>query len=116
MHGYNAAYFAKRNIPYETICDCDEILPTEPDRMQEHVLRNCYTLQRHRHILSTAHRDHSPAIILGSIKGLLATAKFLKITGALSRTGRPTERGKTPELPGLDLSDLSQNPYNYEPP
>jgi ribonuclease HI len=116
MHGYNAPYFERLNIPYNPDCECGERLPLDPSRMQEHVLHSCYTHREHRHILSAAHRDHSPAILLGSIKGLLATAKYLKMTGAFSHPDRPSGREKTPDLPGLDLSDLSQNPYNYEPP
>jgi hypothetical protein len=74
-----------------------------------------------RHLPTAVHRDHSPAILLGTTKGLLATAKFLRESGAFTATGRPYQPPQTPALPALDLSQnkiydpmiISQVPSPY---
>jgi ribonuclease HI len=116
MHGYNVPYFDRLNIPYHPDCECGDQYSLDPQQVQDHVFRTCYTLRHHQKILSAVHRDRSPGILLGSIKGLLATANFLKMSNAFTHPDRAPGREKTPEMPGLDLADLSQNPYNYEPP
>jgi len=106
MHGYNPSYFARFNIPHDRTCTCgNEIPPIPIYRFRDHALHLCETHEEHRAILTSVHRDHSPAILLGSIKGLLAMAKFLEISGAFTADGRPYEPPPMPVLPGLDISD-----------
>jgi ribonuclease HI len=117
MHGHNPSYLARFNIPHDPQCTCGHHVPPEPiTRFRDHVFHNCEAYDEHRHILTTAHRDHSSPVLLGSMFGLLATAKFLLESGAFTATGRPYVTPKTPALPGLDLSELSNRNEVFDPP
>jgi hypothetical protein len=108
MHGYNPSYYTRFKIPHDPECICGHEIPPEPvSRFRDHILHNCYAYHEHRHILTTVHRDHSPYILLGSDKGLIAVAKFLKLTGAFTATGTPYEPPTTPQLPELDFRDIT---------
>ena len=46
--------------------------------------------------------------LLGSDKGLLATAKFLKESGALMSNGRPYRPPEMPSIPAeVDIADIT---------
>jgi ribonuclease HI len=112
MHGYNPHYYARFNLPQDPLCICGHYLPPFPaSRFRNHVLHNCEAYENYRHLLTMVSRDHQPEILLGSTKGLLATAKFLKETGAFSATGRPYQRRPPPDIPGLQLHE-----HIFEPP
>ena len=67
--------------------------------------------------MTTVHRDHSPDIILGRTKGRLAMARFLLLTGAFTATGKPYQRPTTPELPELELREITPEPdKSHDPP
>ena len=66
---------------------------------------DCETYDEHRAILSAVSRYHDAPILLGSIKGLLATAKFLEKSGAFTATGIPYIPPLNPALPSLNLWD-----------
>jgi hypothetical protein len=66
---------------------------------------NCEAYEDHRHNLSEVSRHHDAPFLLGTNKGLLATAKFAKNTGAFTATGLPYEPPPTPSMPGLRLLD-----------
>jgi ribonuclease HI len=106
MHGYNPHYYARFNIPHDPDCICgNRLRPFPASRYRDHILHNCYEYDDHRHLLSAASRDHHDWILLGRTKGLLATAKFLKASGAMTATGKPYERPATPPMPELHLLD-----------
>ena len=116
MHGYNPSYYARFNIPQELDCICGHEIPPEPmSRYRDHILHNCDAYLEHRRILTAVNRDHSPNILLGSNKGLFAIAKFLQLSGAFTSTGRPYEAPTAPQLPDLDLRDLTPD-EPYHPP
>jgi ribonuclease HI len=106
MHGYNTSYYARFNIDQDLHCVCGHFVPPyPPSRIRDHTLHNCEAYDDHRNILSAVSRDHDGPVLLGSIRGLLATAKFLQKTGAFTSTGQPYEPTRPPDLPGLDLND-----------
>jgi len=51
-----------------------------------YILSECPPYEEHRHLLSAASQDLSPAILLGSIKGLEALAAFIAASNALGKT------------------------------
>jgi len=51
-----------------------------------------------RHILSKVSRDHYPVILLGTVKGLLATAVFLEKSRAFTSNRKPYIPPKPPNL------------------
>jgi hypothetical protein len=118
MHGYNPSYFHRFNIPHDPVCSCNHQIPPVPaTRFRDHILHSCESYKEHRKILTEVHRDHSPTVLLGSKKGLLAMAKFLKVSGAFTSNGLPYKPPETPELPGLRLlSSPSPSEVPYEPP
>jgi len=110
MHGYNPHFYhhiLKHEFdPNKSNCICRHFLPPNPlQRFQNHVLHSCEAYEDHRHILSNVSQQHHVTILLGSSKGLLAMARFLKETGAFSASGRPYYPPTTPKLPGLELHD-----------
>ena len=106
MHGYNPHFYARFNIEHNPDCICGHRLPPFPARnFRDHILHNCEEYNDQRHILTSVSRDHQAPILLGSIKGLLATAKFLKESGAFTLNGRPYEPPPPHEIPGLQLNE-----------
>jgi len=106
MHGHNPSYFARIKIDHDPLCVCGhELLPNPPRRFRNHVLHNCEAYEDHRHILTAVSRHHDAPFLLGTVKGLCATAKFLKKTGAFTATGLPYEPPPPPIIPGLRLHD-----------
>jgi hypothetical protein len=53
--------------------------------------------------LAHGSRTRDAAILLGSTKGLLATAKFLKASGAFTSDGTPYNPPRPPDLPEMEL-------------
>ena len=104
MHGYNPHYYARFALDGDPLCVCGHLVPPfPPQRFRDHVLHNCEAYNNHRHVLTAVSRDHHAPILLGSPKGLLATAKFLCESGAFTSTGQPYLPPNTPNLPGLAL-------------
>ena len=99
MHGYNTSYYQHFNIDRDRDCICNHYLPPLlPSRIRNHILHNCEHYDEHRHILSEVLRDHDPTILLRTVKGLIAMAEFLKISGAFTSDGTPYIPPKPPEL------------------
>ena len=106
MHGYNPHFFHRFNIhqfdPDESNCICGHTIPPNPARrFRDHIFHICEEYREHRHILSEVSRDHDPSFLLDTTKGLLATAKFLKLTGAFTASGTPYEPPPAPKLPQI---------------
>jgi len=111
MHGYNTYYYNRFNLDRDPHCPCGHLVsPDVPERIRDHILHSCEAFNEYRHILTQTSRDHNPAILMGSIKGLLATAKFLEASGAFTAEGKPYFPPQPPEYPELllniDTSDL----------
>ena len=101
MHGYNTYYYDRFNLDRDPHCHCgDLVLPDVPSRIRDHTLLNCQAFKEYRYILSEATRDHDPTTLLGSVKGLLTTAKFLEKSGAFTADGAPYA---PPSLPGTRI-------------
>jgi hypothetical protein len=110
MHRYNPHYYvhflkAPYNPEFPTSnCICNHHLPPFPAKcFHNHVLHNCEEYTEHRHLLSAVSHDHCPIILLGSTKGLLATAKLLCATGAFIATGKPYEPPHFPDILDFEL-------------
>jgi hypothetical protein len=91
MHSYNNYYYNRFNIEHDLTCLCGDVLPPEPSSfVQNHILQVCdeYCLRKHQHILCKVSQDSHIPILLGSAKGLLATAQFLLKTGAFTKSGQ----------------------------
>jgi hypothetical protein len=114
MHGHNTAYYARFNIQHNALCFCGHQIPPDPLHVRDHTLHNCEHFEEHRHILSAVSPRHDPAILLGTLKGLLATAKFLEALGAFTRNGRPITPPRPPAMPTLNL--LGPLPDLDDPP
>ena len=54
-------------------------------------------------LLSHSAQIRDPAVLLGSVKGLLTVAKFLKVTGAFTTDGWPYHPPQPPETLEIDL-------------
>src|SRR5438876_631825 len=119
MHGHNPSYLAKLNIiEPDPFCPCGHQIPPIPtSRYRDHVFHICEIHEEHRPILSAVSQLHDQAILLGGTKGLLATAKFLKASGAFSANLQNTL--EPPPLPELDLANqpgLPDPPERPDPP
>jgi ribonuclease HI len=106
MHGYNTAYYARLNIRPDEFCFCGHLVPPDPSHVRDHTFHICEHYEEHRPILTEVSRHHSPPALLGSTKGLLATAKFLLASGAFTSEGRPYTPPTMPDMPTLDLSPI----------
>ena len=109
MHGFNTYYYSRFNITNrDWDCECGDATPPDPEAVREHVLHLCplFTAER-REFLTPVSRLHETLTLLGSDKGLLATANFLKSTGALTSNGRPYHPPKMPAIPSeVDIADI----------
>jgi ribonuclease HI len=104
MHGHNTYYYNRFNLDRDLHCPCGDLVPPDvPAHIQDHTLHCCEAFKDHRHILTEASRDHNPMVLLGSVKGLIATAKFLESSGAFTSEGKPYARPPPPEFPQLRL-------------
>jgi hypothetical protein len=79
-----------------TACPCDD----ETLESRNHILRECPRYETHRDILREASRSLALSTILGTPEGVAALAKFLKKSGAFTRTGSIIQ---TPTAPRQDL-------------
>ena len=105
MHGFNTAYYARFNLRPEQTCVCGLPMPPDPIQVRDHVLHSCNQYDEQRHVLTESSRHHHATILLGTEKGLLATAKFLLTSGAFTTNGRPYEPPTIPPMPSLDIND-----------
>jgi hypothetical protein len=105
MHGYNPPYYHRFNIDHDLACACGtEFYPHNASSYREHILNSCDKYLDHRAPIWRVSRNGDPTILLGSIKGLLTVAKFLKDSGALTATGEPYHPPRPPEMPELELN------------
>ena len=82
--------------------------PPYPKAIREHILHLCplYT-KEHKALLTLVSRLHETMTLLGSEKGLLATTKFLKVSGALMSNRKPSFKPEMPTLPSeVDTSNI----------
>ena len=81
-HGFIGEYYSRflPDIPAE--CPCE----TTDTQTRSHILTDCPLLEEHRHLLREASQDLSPAVILGTHKGLEALAKFITASNAFGKT------------------------------
>ena len=81
-HGFIGEYYSRflPDVPAE--CPCD----TVDTQTRAHILTDCPLLEEHRHLLSEASQDLSPAVILGTHKGLEALAEFIAASNAFGKT------------------------------
>ena len=104
MHGYNPPYYHRFHIDRDLSCACGiEFNPADISFHRRHVLNSCDEYITHHHILAQGSRARDPTILLGSTKGLLAVAKFLKTSGAFTRDGQPYHPPRPPDLPEMEL-------------
>ena len=104
MHGYNPPYYHRFHIDRELECACGiQFNPNDVSFHRRHVLNACDEYLPHHHLLAQASRARDPTILLGSTKGLLATAKFLKASGAFTSDGTPYIPPRPPDPPEMDL-------------
>uniref|UniRef100_D8QKE3 Uncharacterized protein n=1 Tax=Schizophyllum commune (strain H4-8 / FGSC 9210) TaxID=578458 RepID=D8QKE3_SCHCM len=61
-----------------------------------HILQECPIYEQHRHILRKVSEDVALAEILGTPKGIDALARFLKKSGAFTKTGHPRAEPRAP--------------------
>ena len=81
--------------------DCGDATPPNPAAVREHHLFPLFADDRKE--FSTP-RLHETMTLLGSDKGLLATANLLKSSGALTSNGRP----EMPSIPSeVDIADTT---------
>ena len=85
---------------------CD---PPNPAAVREHVLHLCPLLaDERREFLTPVSSPHETLTLLGSDKGLLATAKFLIESGALTSNCRPYQPPDMPSIPTeVDIADIT---------
>ena len=77
---------ARFNIDKDSHCPRGHLVTrARASRIRDHTFHNCDHCVNYRHILSQVSRDHNPKILLGSVKGLLATSKFLLECGGIHR-------------------------------
>lgn len=111
MHGYNTYYYQRFNFTdRDWDCECGDATPPNPAAVREHIFHLCplYAEER-RNFLTPISRLHETMGLLGSDKGLLATAKFLELTGALTRDGRPYTVPEMPTIPSeVDISVIRE--------
>jgi hypothetical protein len=108
MQGHNPSYLARFNIPHDPECTCGHVIPPDPvTRYCDHVLHNCETYDDHRHLLTAVHRDTHTQYCSGASKDSSQRQNSYTPPGHSQRPGRPYDAPKKPALPGLDLSDLS---------
>ncbi|KAH7092889.1 hypothetical protein BKA62DRAFT_722231 [Auriculariales sp. MPI-PUGE-AT-0066] len=90
-HCFQGAYY-KENVPSENIdCPCGEHPQT-----REHTLRHCPRYDRYRSALWDASTTVDLGVILGTRDGIVALAKFLRTSGAFTKTGHPRAPRTTP--------------------
>lgn len=89
MHSYNT-YSHCFNLPNQSQdCDRGDATPPNPEAVREHILYLCpLYAKEHRDALTPVSRLHETMTLLGSEKGLLAMAKFLKTFRALTSGGK----------------------------
>jgi hypothetical protein len=105
MHGYNPPYYYRFRIDRDLDCTCGiQFDPSDASFHRRHVLNSCDEYISHHHILADGSRTRDPTILLGSTKGLLAVAKFLKTSGAFTRDGQPYNPPRPPDLPEMELN------------
>ena len=105
MHGHNPPYYHHFHIEHDLSCACgNELNPDNVSAYRQHILNSCDKYLTHYPPIWRVSRDGDPTILLGSIKGLLTVAKFLKQSGALTNTGEPYHNPCPPELPGLEFN------------
>jgi ribonuclease HI len=76
-HAFLGSYY-RRFVPSEPIsCNCGAALQT-----REHILSTCPLYREDRYILRKASRTLDVKDLLGTTKGILAVAEFIKVTGA----------------------------------
>jgi hypothetical protein len=92
-HAFTGEYY-DRFVPTEsTECRCGEHI-----QMHEHIIRSCPRYAEHRHILQTNHPNLNIADLMGTKIGLEALVKFLKASGAFTKTGEPRSKPPRPAL------------------
>ena len=99
-----------RDWDCECECECGDATPN-PDAVREHILHLCplYDEER-RSYLTPVSRLHETMTLLGSDKGLLATAKFLEISGTLTSDGKPYKKPEMPTFPPeVDTSNIADD-------
>ncbi|KAM6489887.1 hypothetical protein JOM56_014699, partial [Amanita muscaria] len=75
-HGFTGERRFLLDLPTE--CPCDTVLTQTRSR----ILSGCPLYEEHHHLLSAASHDLSPAILLGSFKGLEALVSFIAESNA----------------------------------
>jgi hypothetical protein len=105
MHGYNPDYVRRFKLDRDENCACGPVEFRDAEHVREHVFFQCDEyLQYRRGIFKICH-IYDPGRIFGTTKGLFATVDFLRSSGAFTSSGAPYVPPKTPELPGLVLTD-----------
>ena len=112
MLGFNTYYYHWFNITNQDWdCECIDATPPppNPDAVQEHILHLCPLFADEcREFLTPVSRLHKTLTLLGSNKGLLTTANFLKSSSTLMSNGRPYHPPKMPSIPSeIDIADIS---------
>ncbi|KNZ73242.1 hypothetical protein J132_08010 [Termitomyces sp. J132] len=95
-HTFIGEYYAKFVPNKKTDCPCGIQL-----QMREHIIQECLKYEEHQHILQEVDKNLELGILLGTEEGLKALARFLKKSGAFTKTGtthcqkvNPTEDNK----------------------
>ncbi|KNZ74298.1 hypothetical protein J132_07348 [Termitomyces sp. J132] len=82
-HAYLGEYYA-RFVPHaKKGCRCGERY-----QMHEHIIQSCPRYEEHRHILWKVNNQLKLGVLLVTDGGLEVMAKFLKESGAFTKTGK----------------------------
>ena len=110
MHRYNTYYYSHFNITNrDWDCKCGDVTPPNPTVVRKHILHLCpLRADERRESLTPVSSLHETLTLLGSDKGLLAMAKFLKESGALMSNHRPYRPPDMPSIPAeVDIADIT---------
>jgi ribonuclease HI len=81
-HGFTGEFYQRflPNLPSE--CPCGTVMT----QTRSHILAECPEHEEHRDILASATQDLSIPILLGTLKGLAALARFIAASNAFRKT------------------------------
>ncbi|KAF5374701.1 hypothetical protein D9615_009019 [Tricholomella constricta] len=92
-HAFIGEYYS-RFVPTEPVeCPCGANIQT-----RQHVISECPRYEEHRHILTEDFPELDMQELLGTTKGIEALAKFLKKSGAFTKTGNPRNAPNQPTM------------------
>ncbi|KAF5377839.1 hypothetical protein D9615_006682 [Tricholomella constricta] len=99
-HAFIGEYYSKFVPTEPTECPCGEAIQT-----REHIITTCPIYDDHRHILTEDYPELDLKDILGTKNGIEALAKFIKQSGAFTKTGAPRHDSAQPTIDDAENVD-----------